>query len=89
MTTDHPNREPSQLPLDCARKLRPVQVSDHFQAILGCLLAEDWPTHRLVESVITPDGYLLGRCDSLVAFKAFPVATEDLGRNIHGGATPI
>ena len=29
---------------DCVRKLRSVQVSDHFQAILGCLLGEDWTT---------------------------------------------
>src|SRR5687767_11372171 len=35
-------REPDQIRRDCARKLRSVQVSDHFQAILGCLLGEDW-----------------------------------------------
>ena len=62
--TDEPNiREPEQIRNDCARKLRAVQVSDHFQAILGCLLDEDWSTPRLVEMVITPDGHLLGRCD--------------------------
>lgn len=30
-------REPEDIRQDCARKLRSVQVSDHFQAILGCL----------------------------------------------------
>jgi len=45
MTTDDaPIREPGQIRQDCARKLRAVQVSDHFQAILGCLLGEDWTT---------------------------------------------
>ena len=64
-------REPDQIRQDCARKLRVVQVSDHFQAILGCLLGEDWTTPRLVEMVITPDGHLLGRCDGEATFKAF------------------
>lgn len=47
-------RNPDQIRQDAARKLRAVQVSDHFQAILGCLLGEDWTTPRLVEMVITP-----------------------------------
>lgn len=34
-------REPDQIRQDLARKLRAVQVSDHFQAILGCLLGEN------------------------------------------------
>jgi hypothetical protein len=69
-----------------ARKLRAVQVSDHFQAILGCLLGEDWTTPRLVEMVITPDGHLLGRCDGEAAFQAFLGASEDLLKNVHGVA---
>jgi hypothetical protein len=63
-----------------------VQVSDHFQAILGCLLAEDWTTPRLVEMVLTPDGHLLGRCDGQASFTAFLGASEDLLRNLHGVA---
>jgi hypothetical protein len=40
-TTSDPNiREPDQIRQDCARKLRAVQISSHFQAILGCLLGE-------------------------------------------------
>ena len=66
-----PIREPEQIRRDCARKVRALQVSDHFQAILGCLLGEDWATPRLVEIVITPDGHLLGRCDGESAYKAF------------------
>ena len=60
---DTPIREPEQIRQDCVRKLRVVQVSSHFQAILGCLLEEDWTTPRLVEMVITPDGHmqLVGR----------------------------
>jgi hypothetical protein len=79
-------REPDQIRRDCARKLRAVQVSDHFQAILGCLLDEDWTTPRLVEMVITPDGHLLGRCQGEASFKAFLGASEDLIKNIHGVA---
>jgi len=78
-------REPDQIRQDCARKLRAVQVSDHFQAILGCLLGEDWTTPRLIEVVITPDGQL-GRCKGKLAFSAFPGASEDLPKNIHGVA---
>jgi hypothetical protein len=77
-------REPEEIRQVCARKLRSVQVSDHFQAILGCLLGEDWTTPRLVEMVITPDGHILGRCEGEASFKAFLGASEDLLRNIHG-----
>ena len=79
-------REPDQIRQDTARKLRGVQVSDHFQAILGCLLGEDWTKPRLVEMVITPDGHVLGRCDGESAFKAFLGASADLLKNIHGVA---
>ena len=85
-TPDLPIRDPDQIRKDAARKLRAVQVSDHFQAILGCLLGEDWTTPRLVEMVITPDGHMLGRCDGESAFKAFLGASEDLIKNIHGVA---
>lgn len=80
-------REPEQIRQDAARKLRSVQVSEHFQAILGCLLGENWTTPRLVEMVITPDGHMLGRCDGDSAFKSFLGASQDLIRNIHGVAS--
>jgi hypothetical protein len=83
---DSPIREPDQIRRDCARKLRSVQVSDHFRAILGCLLGEDWTTPRLAEMVITPDGHLLGRCEGEASFRAFLGAAEDLLRNVHGVA---
>src|SRR5688572_20520549 len=87
MTSDDPTvRDPDQIRRDCARKLQAVQVSDHFQAILGCLLDENRATPRLVEMVITPDEHLLGRCEGEVSFKAFLGASEDLLRNIHGVA---
>lgn len=79
-------REPEDIRRDCASKLRSVQVSDHFQAILGCLLGEAWTTPRLVEMVITPDGHLLGRCEGEASFRAFLGAADDLLRNIHGVA---
>jgi len=84
--TDPTIREPDQIRQDAARKLRHVQVSDHFQAIIGCLLGEDWTTPRLIEMVMTPDGHVLGRCDGDASFKAFLGASEDLIKNIHGVA---
>ena len=86
MTTDPILREPEQIRQECARKLKQVQVSDHFQAILGCLVWESWTTPRLVEMIITPDGHLLGRCDDQPGFNAFLGSAEDLIRNIHGVA---
>ena len=86
MIDDTPIREPDQIRQDCARKLRVVQVSDHFQAILGCLIEEDWTTPKLIEMVITPDGHMLGRCEGDAAFKVFLGASEDLIKNIHGVA---
>jgi hypothetical protein len=86
MSPDSPIREPDQIRQDAARKLRAVEVSDHFEAILGCLLGEDWTTPKLVEMVITPDGHLLRRCVGDSSFKAFLGASEDLVRNVHGVA---
>jgi hypothetical protein len=79
-------REPDDLRRACSEKLAGVEVSDHFRAILGCLLVEDWTTPRLVEMVVTPDGHLLGRCDGDDSFRAFLGASADLIRNIHGVA---
>lgn len=84
--TDPTIREPDQIRKDAARKLRAVQVSDHFQAILGCLLGEEWTAPRLVEMAITSDGHVLGRCEGEASFKAFLGASADLLRNIHGVA---
>ena len=83
---DAPIRSPEDLRESCATKLRDVQVSEHFQAILGCLLSEDWTTPRLAEVVITPDGQLLGRCDGDATFKVFLGTERDLIGNIHGVA---
>ncbi|MCY3016295.1 MAG: hypothetical protein NT171_16605 [Planctomycetota bacterium] len=88
-SNDFPIREPDQIRQDCARKLRAVKVSDHFQAILGCLLGEDWTTPVLVEMVSTPDGHLLGRCEGEASCQAFLGETDDLIRNIHGVAKVV
>ena len=72
MTDDAlPIRTPETIRQSCASKLREVRVSEHFQAILGSLLGEDWTTPRLAETVITPDGKLLGRCAGDADFKGF------------------
>ena len=85
--TDQPIREPDQICQDCVRKLLAVKVSDHFQAILGCLLGEDWTSPRLVELVITSDGHLVGRLDGESEFKIFLGEADDLIKNIHGVAS--
>jgi hypothetical protein len=69
-----------------AQQKKVREFTEEFQAILGCLLREDWTTPRLIEMVVTPDGHILGRCDGDPSFKAFPGASEDLIRNIHGVA---
>jgi hypothetical protein len=86
MISDLPIREPDDIRSACSRKLAGVEVSDHFRAILGCLLNEDWTTPRLVEMAVTPDGHLLGRCEGDGSFKAFLGASADLIRNIQGVA---
>lgn len=80
-------REPEDIRKDCAIKLQSVQVSDHFRAILGCLLGEDWTTPQLIEMVVSSDGFLLGRCDGDAEFKVFLGESIDLVKNIHGVAT--
>lgn len=80
-------REPDQIRQDCARKLRGVQVSTHFQAILGCLLGEDWTTPRLLEIPILPKGHMIRRSEGQPGCSTFLGAEEDLIRNIHGVAS--
>ena len=82
-----PMREPNQIRTDCAAKLAAVQFSDHFRAILGCILDENWTTPRLIELVITPDGQLVGRLDGESEFKIFLGEADDLIKNIHGVAS--
>ena len=85
--TDDAIREPDEIRQDCARKLKSVEVSGMFSAILGCLLGEDWSTPRIEELRITPDRCLLARVKGESAFKAFLGAEADLIRNIHGVAS--
>src|SRR5271169_6271767 len=83
---DIPIREPDQIRRDAARKLRAVQISDHFLAILGCLLGEDWTTPRLLEMMILPKGHMIGRSEGQAGFSTNLGAEEDRIRNIHGVA---
>ena len=70
----------------CALKLRPIEKSGTFTAILGSLLDEDWTTPNIRELRITRDHRLLGRSVGEVGFKAFRCAEAGLIRNIHGVA---
>jgi hypothetical protein len=81
--TDATIREPGEIRRACALKLQGVQMSVHFQAILGCLLGEDWTIPRLVVMVVRLDCRVLGRYDGNASFKAFLGASQDLIKNIH------
>ena len=74
-------REPEQIRQDCAAKLRPIETSDMFTAILGCLLGEDWATPR-IEQLIVTDKCLLARTEGEVTHKLFLGAEADLIRNV-------
>ncbi len=88
MTPDQPIREPEQIRMAVSRKVRAVQVSDQFTAILACLVGEkSWTTPELAELVATPDGMLLGRCEGDPEFRGFLGSVDDLLRNIHALAT--
>jgi hypothetical protein len=80
-------REPNQIRADCAAKITAVLVSDHFRAILGCLLCENWTSPRLVEMIVTSDGHLVGRLQGESEFKIFLGEADDLIKNIHGVAS--
>src|SRR5579863_2320284 len=83
---DHHLREPEQIRQDCVRKLRAVEVSGMFAAILACLLGEDWTDPKIEEMRISPDRCLLARPAGESTFKAFLGAEADVIRNIHGVA---
>jgi hypothetical protein len=82
--SEQPIREPEQIRQDCVRKLRSVETSGFFTAILGCLLGEDWSTPRIAELRITSDRCLLSRLEGEPGFNGFLGAEADLIRNIHG-----
>ncbi len=63
-------REPEQIRQECVRKLRPIETSGMFTAILGCLLGEDWATPR-IEQLIVTDKCLLARTEGEVTHKLF------------------
>lgn len=85
MAPDAPIREPEQIRADVSRKVRSVQVSDQFRAILACLVSEQsWTTPVLSELAATPDGMLLGRCEGEPEFRGFLGSVDDLLRNVHG-----
>jgi hypothetical protein len=75
-------REPEELRASCAEKLRPVETSPMFLAILACFLDEDWTEPRILQLVVTHDRCVLARADGDVGFDKFIGAEADLIRNI-------
>ena len=68
----------------CAQKLKTVEMSNIFRAILGSLLDEDWTTPNIVELRFSRNRRLLGRSDGNPRFKAFHCLESGLIRNIRG-----
>lgn len=64
-------REPDQIRHDCAEKLKKVQTSGLFTAVLGCLLEEHWTEPRIAQLCITTDRFLLARKEGDVGFNEF------------------
>lgn len=79
-------REPEQIRRDCAAKLRVVNTSGMFTAILACLLDEDWTDPKIEQLAMTHDRCLLARAEGDCGFDKFLGAEADLIRNIHGVA---
>lgn len=79
-------REPADIRRDCARKLRSVEVSGMFTAVLSYLISEDWATPKIEEMRISPDRCILARVEGESTLKTFIGAEADLIRNIHGVA---
>ncbi|MBU6385843.1 MAG: hypothetical protein KGS49_07905 [Planctomycetes bacterium] len=77
-------RDPSEIRESCAKKISQVELSDHFRAILGCLLEQDWTRPRLVQMVLSPYGHLLGRANGQATEQLYLGSEDDLTRNIHG-----
>lgn len=77
-------REPDQIRRDCVRKLRPIETSGMFTAILAALLGEDWTDPKIEELRITPDRFIMARPTGEVTLRLFLGAESDLIRNIHG-----
>ena len=81
--TESPLREPEQIRQDCVAKLRPIDTSGMFTAILGCLLEEDWAEPRIVQLIVT-DKCVMAQNEGDVGFNRFIGAEADLIRNVHG-----
>jgi hypothetical protein len=85
-----PNMSPSRfrrsedIRRGCAHKLRSIEKSGTFTAILGSLLDEDWTTPNIVDLRIYRNRHLVGRISGESRFKAFHGAKAGLIRNIHG-----
>ena len=86
MTTRIPKRSmraTKEIHRDCIQKLRAIETSAMFLAILASLLGEDWTTPNISELRITSDDRLFGRSAGEADFKAFRFAKRGLVRSIH------
>jgi hypothetical protein len=77
-------REPDDIRRDCARKIRQVETSGFFTAVLACLLGEEWTTPRIEQLCVTSDGHLLARGEGQAGYDIYIGSAMELVKNIHG-----
>ena len=76
-------RIPEYLRRGCVSKLRLVETSKVFRAILASLLEENWTTPNIIELRFSRDRRLFGRSTGAARFKAFHCVEIGLIRNVH------
>jgi hypothetical protein len=79
-----PIRDPAQIRADCAGKIKPIETSGMFKALLAALLDESWTTRKIEDLLISSDRCILARPTGEVTHKFFIGTEADLIRNIHG-----
>jgi hypothetical protein len=62
-------KEPEEIRQACVRKLKNIETSPPFTAMIACLLNEDWTSPRILQLHITPDRCLLARTEDNIEKK--------------------
>jgi hypothetical protein len=70
-------KEPEEIRQACVRKLKNIETSAPFTAMIACLLNENWTSSRILQLHLTPDHCLLSetgvsRTQDLVRHQCVP-----------------
>ncbi len=55
--------DPEQLRRSCVEKYEKIEIAKHIEAILGCLLQENWSTPVLIHMQINANNQIYGQCE--------------------------